>query len=298
MFIFKTIKLPNLFREEKYTKRGRKYYRKRSLLKSMLAFLKFAAVIWLVICAFSFLRKDRSVPIENYFWAEEGAYTKGLFDGDKLEKIIFEKKKNTEEAAILIFHSHFGEEYADEKENGEKYTVADAGSRLAEILAEKYGVTVVHDMSEYDIEKETSYERSAEGVEKLLKKYPTVRVLVDIHRDAYKEGEEAVVIGEKSYARLMPVVGVCGVEENGEKKDVGLENEFLDENLKFAYDFRKNCQKDICKKIYLKPYRYSTHMMPESILLEVGNEKSSFEEVENSLSVAAEAIVKSSRIAY
>ena len=29
MFIFKTIALPHIFRKEKYTKRGRKYYHKR-----------------------------------------------------------------------------------------------------------------------------------------------------------------------------------------------------------------------------------------------------------------------------
>jgi len=300
MFILKTIKLPNLFKEKRHTRRGRVYYRKRSFLKTIMWIVKLMAIIWLGMYA-SVIFKEDKMQAEEYFWAEKGAYTKGIIEEDKLEKIVFDKKENTGEAMVLIFHSHFSEEYADVKENGEKYTVVDAGNRLAEIMAEKYGITVVHDLSEYDMkdgqpDREGSYERSAEGVQKLLKKYPSVRVLVDIHRDAYRQGDEAVEKRGKKHARLMPVVGVCGIEENGEKKDVGFENEYLDENLKFAYDFRKNCDDDVCKKIYLKPYRYSTFMMPESILLEIGNEKSSFEEVENSLNMAAEAIMKSARI--
>ena len=297
MFIIKTVKIPKIFREEKYTRRGRKYYGKKSIGKRMAIIIRFLAVLYLALYGLRLMGDGKETTLfEDSFQIEEGAYTQGLFDGEA-EKIVFESKKAGDGPLILIFHTHGSEEYGETKENGQAYSVKDAGNVLAEMLAEKYGVTVVHDVSEYDAEgTEGSYERSGEGVGRLLEKYPSVRVLVDIHRDAYKAGDDAAEINGKRYARFMPVVGVCGIDENGEKKGVGLENEFIDENMKFAYNFRENCGEDICKKIYIKPYRYSTYMMPESILLEAGNEKSTFEEVENSMEIVAKAIVKSAGI--
>lgn len=305
MFVFKIIKLPNILKEERYTRRGRKYYRKRSCVKEVMFLAKIAALIWLIMFFAGFFGgKTQKTEFAQYFKAEEGAYTQNLLEEDRLKKIEFEKKNVSDEPLIIIFHTHFSEEYADQKENGEKYTVADAGSKLSEIFSEKYGITVVHDMGEYDIvdkkvQRDGSYERSGEGVERLMEKYPSARVFIDLHRDAYKEGDEAVEIDGEKCALLMPVVGVCALDENGEKKSAGVENEYIDENLKFAYDFKKYCDKtddSLCKQIYLKPYRYSTYHAPESMLLECGNEKSTFEEVENSLLYAAEAVVKSANI--
>ena len=297
MFIFKTIALPHIFRKEKYTKRGRKYYHKRP--KSFFDFiLKTAAFFWAMSVLAGVAAK--TIHYENNFAdnfeIEEGAYAEDILNEEKIKSINFENKEINDEPLILIFQTHSNEEYADGK------TVKDAGCELAKIFSEKYGITVVHDMGEYDkengeIKREESYKRSGEGVKKLLEKYPSVKIAVDIHRDAYKEGDKAEEEDGKKYALLMPVVGACALKENGEKKDAGAENEFIYENLKFAYDFRKNCgEEGVCKKIYIKPYRYSTYMLPESILLECGNEKSTFEEVENSLYIAAEAIVKTAEI--
>ena len=297
MFIFKTIALPHIFKKEKYTKRGRKYYPKRQ--KSFFTFiLKIAVFFWITAVLAGIATKtphDENNFADN-FEIEEGAYSEDILSEEKIKSINFENKKINDEPLILIFQTHSSEGYADGK------TVADAGSELAKIFSEKYGITVVHDMGKYDSEKgeikrEGSYERSGEGVKKLLEKYPSVKIAVDIHRDAYKEGNEATEKDGKKSALLMPVVGACALKENGEKKDAGVENEFIYENLKFAYDFRKNCgEEGVCKKIYIKPYRYSTYMLPESILLECGNEKSTFDEVKNSLYIAAEAIVKSAEI--
>ena len=182
MFIFKTIALPHIFRKEKYTKRGRKYYHKRP--KSFFAFiLKTAAFFW----AMAVLAGVAAKPIqyENNFAdnieIEEGAYAEDILNEEKIKSINFENKEINDEPLILIFQTHSNEEYANGK------TVKDAGCELAKIFSEKYGITVVHDMGEYDkengeIKREESYKRSGEGVEKLLEKYPSVKIAVDIHR--------------------------------------------------------------------------------------------------------------------
>ena len=53
MFIIKTVKMPKIFKEEKYTRRGRKYYRKKSFGKRLGIIIKFAAVLYLVVYGIS-----------------------------------------------------------------------------------------------------------------------------------------------------------------------------------------------------------------------------------------------------
>ncbi len=311
MFVFKTIKIPHLIKKERCTRRGRVYYRK-SEKGSFKRIFNFLGIICFLVCALYFLftyEKESPVEESNFlsnFKVEEGAYAEDVLNEENIKSIEFKTAINNEEAQVIIFQTHFSEEYNEEKLEGVKYTVADAGRKLAEILANDYGLTVVHDMGEYDIEngaldRENSYERSGEGVEKLMEKYPNAEIFIDIHRDAYTESENVnyTVVDGKKCAYLMPVVGVCAINNNGVKEDSGYTNEFLYENLKFAYDFRLACQNlsdSLCKEIYLKPYRYSTYHAPMSILLEVGNEKSTFEEVENSLYYAAEGITKAAGI--
>jgi len=59
MFILKTIKLPNLFKEKRHTSRGRVYYRKRSFLKTIMWIVKLMAIIWLGMYASVIFKEDK-----------------------------------------------------------------------------------------------------------------------------------------------------------------------------------------------------------------------------------------------
>jgi len=156
----------------------------------------------------------------------------------------------------------------------------------------------VHDVSQYNIVNgkvsiEGSYERSENGVRELIKKYPDIKILIDLHRDSYNGIEPNTVYYKgENISKIMLVNGVCALNSNGQKADAGVENEYIDQNLAYSVDLKRNADKiaDVMKNIYIKPYRYSLNIMPCSFLLEAGNEKNTIDEVEGSLNIFAKAL--------
>ncbi len=315
MLLFKTIKLPihikrkNRTCHKNYTRKKYSYSRRqKGITINKKAFLVLGAIIVLYgLKNHIFLNENNSNYNEynggSVFSVESGAYIdEGLLDTSNLKnnfkKILF-KKDGTPE--ILILHTHTSESYTDGN-GGSGGTVKEAGDKLAEIISENYGVGVVHDVSAYDnadgtVTTDGSYERSGEGIQKLLSKYPDIKVIIDIHRDsAGSNGKDTVILNGSEAARLMLVNGVCALNENGQKADAGVENPYIAQNLAYSYALKNSMDLSapgVMKNIYIKPYRYSLNNMPCSFLLEAGNEQNTLEEVENSLSIFAESLFNS-----
>ena len=49
---------------------------------------------------------------------------------------------------------------------------------------------------------------------------------------------------------------------------------------------------DFTRKIYINAYRYSLHMMPKSLLIEVGAQTNTKEEVYNSMEILGEILAE------
>ena len=64
-------------------------------------------------------------------------------------------------------------------------SVVAVGEALKKEL-EEYGYSVLHDTTNHEPPKLSSaYTRSLETMEKYAKEYPTLKVFIDVHRDAY-----------------------------------------------------------------------------------------------------------------
>ena len=64
------------------------------------------------------------------------------------------------------------------------YNMVRIGNELADIFEEN-GIEVIHDTTLYDYPSYTgSYNRSLEAMEKYLEEYPSIKIVLDIHRDA------------------------------------------------------------------------------------------------------------------
>ena len=96
---------------------------------------------------------------------------------------------------ILILHSHGSEAYS--QNDGDLYQESDAYRttdcthnvvRVGEAMAEVFrgqGFQVIHDTNLYDYPAYNgSYDRSKAAVRDWLAKYPTIRIILDVHRDA------------------------------------------------------------------------------------------------------------------
>lgn len=180
---------------------------------------------------------------------------------------------------ILIIHTHSSEAYSpaglDKYDDlgtnrtlDQNCSVIRIGSELAQMLGD-CGLEVIHDTQVFDYPSYTgSYNRSCEAIEKYLADYPSIRIVIDLHRDAlgsdtviYKTAatEKGVCAGQ-----IMFVVGTdaSGLEHPGWRQNLGLA----------VYLQNAVCQSypSLMRPILLTKYRYNQNLTPGSVILEVG----------------------------
>ncbi len=199
---------------------------------------------------------------------------------------------------ILIFHTHGSEMYADSKNVNEG--VIGAGEQLKSILEDKYGVECLHITDRFDfvdgkIQRDGAYERAEPVITKIIEENPSIQLVIDLHRDGVNENLRLVTnIDGKPYAKIMFFNGICRKWDNGSLVPIkGLENPYIKTNLALSYQMQKavlNFNTDLPRKIYINAYRYSLHMKDKSMLIELGAQTNTVEEVGNSVEVIAEAI--------
>lgn len=120
---------------------------------------------------------------------------------DKLKKPLDNSKPE-----VLIYHTHTTEGYSDGgAQNGNDSTnVVGVGNLVEKILEEEYGVSVIHDKTNYSTSYNDSYTKSREGLSNYLKKYPDLKMVIDLHRDGINgtRGDSININGENT-AKLM-----------------------------------------------------------------------------------------------
>lgn len=181
---------------------------------------------------------------------------------------------------ILIVHSHGTESYAqtdgDNYEESDPYRTTDCthnvvrvGEEIATVFR-AYGFQVIHDTTLFDYPSyNEAYPRSMAAVQQWLEQYPTIQVVLDVHRDAIegKDGEVYKLVSQEAgeqVAQLMMVVGSDGG---------GAEHPRWRDNLAFAIALQRNLAKgysSLARPIVLRNSRYNQHLIPGSLLVEVG----------------------------
>lgn len=223
-------------------------------------------------------------------------------DLNRLQNTDITAQLQSKEPKVLIFHTHSQEDFIDSQAGNVEDTIVGVGQVLAEILSNQYNITVVHDVGTYDVEdgkekRNGSYEVMEPAITKLLKKYPSIEVCIDLHRDGVGEGVHLVTdINGKPTAKIMYFNGICRLNDNGEPKDIeGLENKYIKQNLALSFQMQMKTNElypNFARKIYIKPYRYSLHMKPLSLLIEAGANTNTVEEVKNAMEPLAEILVE------
>lgn len=203
---------------------------------------------------------------------------------------------------VLIVHTHASEAYT--QADGDSYTAQGAyrtadtnynvvrvGQALADRLNE-LGISTVHDTELYDAEGYyDAYDRAAEGVGVYLAKYPSIQMVIDVHRDAVEDsaGNQLAVrttINGESAARLLLVMG---------SDLAGLYHPNWRENLAFAVKLQALCEQDspgIFRELSLRSQRYNEYLTPHSILLEVGTAGNTLREAIRSAEYFADELAK------
>ena len=143
------------------------------------------------------------------------------------------------------------------------------GEELKSVLEER-GFRVVHDTTLCDYPSYTgAYSRSELIIQRYLLEYPSITVLLDLHRDAIGEGENAVAtewVGAAGSAAQ--VMLLCGTGE------IGLEHPLWKENFKLALRMQGQMNAaypGLARPVELVGERYNQQYTTGSLLLEVGS---------------------------
>ena len=190
---------------------------------------------------------------------------------------------------ILIVHTHGSEAYTPADDSGviwsgearttdSRYNVVGVGDEMARVFAEA-GISVLHDRSMYDYPNYSgAYDRSLAAIENYLEQYPSIRFVLDVHRDAISDGAGnpykviSSIPGEGNAAQLALVMGSSGG---------GLSHPDWMENLKLAAALQEDLLTEyptLMRPILLRNSRYNQHATTGSLLVEVGAAGNSPEE--------------------
>ncbi len=185
---------------------------------------------------------------------------------------------------ILIYHTHSQEAFADSIPGDATTSIMGVGEHLAEILRDTYGYNVVHHLGQYDKEsRDDSYSVALSDIAQVLDDYPSIEVVIDLHRDAMPESTHLVMdLDGRPTARFMFFNGLSRTKKTG--NIAYLYNENLDGNLAFSFQLQRKAMEyypNLTRKIYLKGYRYNMHLKPRCLLIELGAQNNTVEEAMN-----------------
>jgi stage II sporulation protein P len=204
--------------------------------------------------------------------------------------------------AILIIHTHGTEAYtptadtqydahAAFRTTDSRYNVISMGDELARLLEEE-GLAVIHDRTAFDKNDYiNAYDNARKAVQAYMKEYPTIRLVLDLHRDAaeYADGTQwatsATVNGQAS-AQLMFVVGTDAW---------GLKHPQWQTNLSVAEKLTVLMEKNasgICRPIDLRGQRFNHDLAPGALIVEVGSAGNTHPEALRAIPILAKAIVQ------
>lgn len=186
---------------------------------------------------------------------------------------------------ILIVHTHATEAYTPD--GGDTYVPSDnsrtldegqnmlrVGDEMERVFTEM-GLNVLHDRTLYDYPRYAgAYSRSGGGVEEYLKQYPTIRLVLDVHRDALIGSDGTVykvvtdIDGVKT-AQVMLVVG-SGKDHPDWEKNLALAAK-LQKSLDTLYP-------TLARPMTLRQSVYNQNLTPGSLLVEVGSHGNTLQE--------------------
>lgn len=201
--------------------------------------------------------------------------------------------KNTEGYQILIYHTHSQETFVDSVEGDSSTSIVGVGERLTQILTEEYGYKVLHHTGEYDVKyRDDAYSAALPAIEQVLKENPEIQVVIDLHRDEVAEGTKLVTdVQGRPTAKFMFFNGLSYTNQTGK---IGyLENPNLSANLAFSFQMQRACNEyypGLTRKIYLKGYRYNMHLKERYLLVELGAQTNTVEEVKNACDPLAQML--------
>ena len=233
-------------------------------------------------------------PGENFLNLPSGAQVRNCTElsNDYLREEILKEPDIridlwADEPQVLIVHTHTSESYLlDDEYYDDEYpsrtldstqNVVAIGARMAQTLAEE-GICVLHDGTVHDYPLyDGSYGRSETTITRLLAEYPSIKVVLDVHRDAIVQADGAWVgaindIDGKEAAQVM-IISACG-------DGYYYVPDYI-KNLHFASALQNRMEeryKGLTRPVLFDYCQYNQHITTGSLLIEIGSHGNTLEQ--------------------
>lgn len=241
-------------------------------------------------------KEEDSEKLSNDNTKQQGNTTTDKTDAEVQLKTIKAKsidvKKgriDTKKPLVLIYHTHTTESFKpDNKGNNfsttnPAVTVDEVGKKLEYELEVKYGIATLHDSTIHDYPKRNgAYTKSRPTIQKYLKKYPSLKLVIDLHRDgAVPRSSCTAIIEDKNYARTLLVAGSNFSKHEAFNKTT--------QKIKSLFD---RYYPELCRGVDYKSASYNQDLSSKMILLEIGSNESKIQETFNTTKLVAGIIAK------
>lgn len=213
----------------------------------------------------------------------------------------FKIDKNSE-PQVLIMHTHATESYEpyerdfydssfNSRTTDPTMNMAAVGEAIAEQL-EAAGISVLHDTTMHDYPSyNDSYDRSRETVQKILAENPSIKIVLDIHRDAIERenGERIAPVAEINGRNAAQVMIISGCDDG----TMNMPN-YL-KNFRFASLLQQQLESDyagLTRPILFDYRKYNQDLTTGSILIEVGGHANSVDQAVYSGELIGKSLVR------
>ncbi len=217
-------------------------------------------------------------------------------------KLGFKIEKNGK-PQVLILHTHATESYLRHSEsyyteNDTSRTTDNAYNMVAlgKIITDKLnaaGIVTLHDTTQHDNPSyNESYSRAAETICSYTQKYPSIKIVIDLHRDAIAANDTDKVkvtteINGKKAAQIMLVMG----------SQSGSVTNFPNwkENLKLATKLQSKIEvmyPSLARSIHFMSKNYNESLTNGSMLIEIGTDGNTLDEAKYSAELLSNALIE------
>ena len=201
---------------------------------------------------------------------------------------------------VLIFHTHTTESYLlsdtgkfykdyETRSFDSSQNMVRVGEEICKVL-EANGIGFIHDKNIYDESYNGAYSRSRVTVEEYLRKYPTIKIVLDVHRDAiyYSDTSHCKPTAEINGRKAAQIMIITGAEE-------GYISDFphWEDNLRFALCIQKTAEEKfpgLMKPLYFCQRKYNMDTSLCSVLLEIGTDANTLDEALYSAHMTGEVL--------
>ena len=200
-------------------------------------------------------------------------------------------KMSNDGPQVLIIHTHTTESFVGAADSGDRNTdrsknMVAVGEVFKKVL-EEAGIQTIHDTTVHDYPSYNgAYTRSKVTVKSNMEKYPSIKVVLDVHRDGIVRGDGTKVkvktdMEGKGVAQCMFVIGT----------NTQLKHDNWRDNMRFACILQKYANEHfpgLMRPIMLRKERFNQQISTGAIIVEVGSNGNSLEEAK----LGAEYIAK------